>query len=130
MVDNNEICPAEYQQFPAYPTAFVVAANVELNFNGDCSELSSAIKSTTTEANGSVGWGPFAVSGSHKQSKTQSSTRSESTATGMRISLQAPQIIAWAQTLLPRLPRDPSAKSQMAMTISEVVGAPAQVLAP
>ena len=31
----------------------------------------------------------------------------------METSLQAPQIIGWVQTLLPKLPRDPAGKSRM-----------------
>ena len=103
----------DYQQFSSYPTAFVVAASVELSFSGDTSNLEGALQASSTEANVSVGWGPFGVSASHKQSSSKNKTRTESTATGMKISLQAPQIIAWVQTLLPKLPRDPTAKSRM-----------------
>ncbi|MCJ1379933.1 hypothetical protein MMC17_003036 [Xylographa soralifera] len=113
MVNGKNPVHADFQQFSSYPTAFVIAANVEIGFSGDTSSLQSTLESSSTEANVSVGWGPFAVSGSHKQSKTKSMTRMESTATGMKISLQAPQIIGWVQTLLPKLPRDPKGKSRM-----------------
>lgn len=109
----NEALEADYQQFSSFPTAFVVAADVEVSFNGDTSSLQSTLESSSTEANVNVGWGPFAVSASHKQSKTKAATRTETTATGMKISLQAPQIIGWVQTLLPKLPRDPAGKSRM-----------------
>ena len=112
-VQNNEVPDADYQQFSSYPTAFVLAANVELSFSGDTASLSSSLEASSTDANVSVGYGPFSVSASHKQSRTKAATRTENTATGMKISLQAPQIIGWVQTLLPKLPRDPAGKSRM-----------------
>ena len=104
---------ADYQQFSLYLTAFVIAANVELSFSGNTSTLESALEASSTQANMSVGWGPFGISASHKQASSKSKTRMESTAAGMKISLQAPQIIAWVQTLLPQLPKNPLAKSRM-----------------
>ncbi|KAG7042833.1 hypothetical protein JMJ78_0006340 [Colletotrichum scovillei] len=95
----------EYQQFSSYPTAFVLAADIELSFSGDTTKLESAVSASSTEVNASVGWGPFAVSGSHSSSKSQSRTKMESTANGCRISVEAPQIVGWVQTLLPQLPK-------------------------
>jgi hypothetical protein len=109
----NKPVPAKYAEFCSYPTAFVVASNVELEFSGNTSSLESALESSSTEANLSVGYGPFSVSGSHKQAKSKSKTKAESTATGMRISLQAPQIIAWVQELLPELPKPKDASNKL-----------------
>ncbi|KAL3459170.1 hypothetical protein BJX64DRAFT_291423 [Aspergillus heterothallicus] len=108
-VQHNRPIPSEYSEFPSYPTAFVVGCNIELEFSGDTSQLESAIESSSTEANLSVGYGPFAISGSHKQSKSSAKTNAQSTATGMRISLQAPQIIGWVQELMPQLPKPKNA---------------------
>ena len=113
LVEKNGVLDSRFQGFPAYPTAFVVAANVELSFNGNTSTLESSLEASSTEANASVGWGPFGVSASHKQSRNKSKTRTEATATGLKISIQAPQIIGWVQTLLPKLPKDPAGKSRM-----------------
>jgi len=95
----------DYTQFCSYPSAFVLACNVELSFNGDTSHLESSLEASSTQANVSVGWGPFSISSSHKSSKSSSRTKAESTANGMHISLQAPQIIAWVSELLPALPK-------------------------
>ncbi|KAL6798483.1 hypothetical protein J3E68DRAFT_449402 [Trichoderma sp. SZMC 28012] len=95
----------KYQQFSSYPTAFVVAADVELSFSGDTTKLESAVSASSTSANLSVGYGPFALSGSHSSSKSKSRTKMDSTATGCKISVQAPQIVGWIQTLLPELPK-------------------------
>ncbi|KAJ5623003.1 hypothetical protein N7490_011608 [Penicillium lividum] len=109
----NKAIPAQYAEFPSYSTAFVVACNVELEFSGDTSSLESSLESSSTEANLSVGYGPFAISGSHKQSKSSAKTKAESTANGMRISLQAPQIIGWVQELLPELPKPRDANNRL-----------------
>lgn len=90
LVQANKAIPAPYTDFPSYHTAFVVGCNIELEFSGDIAHLESAVESSSTEANLSVGYGPFAISGSHKQSQSSSKTKAESTATGMRIALQAP----------------------------------------
>ncbi|MCJ1240206.1 hypothetical protein MMC14_008206 [Varicellaria rhodocarpa] len=95
---------AEYQQFSSFPTAFVLAADVELDFSGDTTALESAVSASSFSANVSVGYGPFSVSASHSQSKSSSKTKMQSTATGCKISVQAPQIVGWVQTLLPQLP--------------------------
>lgn len=83
----------------------VVAANIELSVgaylpipgslgfrkvligcivSGDTPALESAVSSSSTSANFSVGWGPFSVSGSHSSSKSESKTKMESTATGCK----------------------------------------------
>jgi hypothetical protein len=93
-VRENKPVNAKYAEFCSYPTAFVIATNVELEFSGNTTQLESTLESSSTEANLSVGYGPFSLSASHKQSKSKARTKAESTASGMRISLQAPQIIA------------------------------------
>lgn len=93
-------------QFCSYPNAFVVASNVELEFKGNTAWLESGLKASATEARASIGWGPFILgSSSNKSSISNSQTRVHNTETGVRISLQAPQIIAWIQELLPALPK-------------------------
>lgn len=116
-VAQNKPVDPEYTEFCSYPTAFVVASNVELEFAGNTSSLESALESSSTEANVEVGYGPFALSASHKSSKSKSKTRAEATATGMRISLQAPQIISWVSELLPKLPKAPQSSQMFGMSL-------------
>jgi hypothetical protein len=93
-------------QFCSYPNAFVVACNVELEFNGNTASLESSLGISETKAKARVGWGPFTLASySHKGARSSFKTRIQSTATGVRINLQAPQIIAWVQELLPALPK-------------------------
>ncbi|KAJ4258562.1 hypothetical protein NW757_003130 [Fusarium falciforme] len=94
-----------YSYFPSYPTAFIVASNVELEFRGDTTNLEEAIDSSSFDANLKVGYGPFSLGASHKQDSASAKTKMETTATGTRISLEAPAIIGWVSTMLPPLPR-------------------------
>ncbi|KAI8716368.1 hypothetical protein NCS52_00930200 [Fusarium sp. LHS14.1] len=95
----------KYSYFPSYPTAFIVASNVELEFRGDTTNLEEAIESSSFDANLKVGYGPFSLGASHKQDSSSAKTKMETTATGTRISLEAPAIIGWVSTMLPPLPR-------------------------
>ncbi|KAM0555878.1 hypothetical protein ACHAPJ_006280 [Fusarium lateritium] len=101
----NKPVDEKYNQFCSYPSAFVVASDVELEFTDDISHLESKLEASRTEANVKIGYGPFSIGDSHSQSENSAKTSAEATATGMRISMQAPQIIAWVSELLPELPR-------------------------
>ena len=95
----------KYGYFPSYPTSFIVASNVELEFRGDTTHLEEAVESSSFDANLKVGYGPFSLGASHKQERGSAKTKMETTASGTRISLEAPAIIGWVSTLLPELPR-------------------------
>jgi hypothetical protein len=96
---------SKYPYFPSYPTAFIVAANVQLEFRGDTTALEEAVEASHTDAQAKVGWGPFSLSASHSQDKSSAKTKMETTATGTRITLEAPAIIGWVSQLVPQLPR-------------------------
>jgi hypothetical protein len=79
---------------------------VELEFHGNTAWLESSLEASAAEARASIGWGPFVLgSSSFKSSKSGSKSRIRSTETGVQVSLQTPQIIAWTQELLPALPK-------------------------
>ncbi|KAK6337088.1 hypothetical protein TWF718_009874 [Orbilia javanica] len=101
----NEKALAKYPYFPSYPTSFIVASNVELEFRGNTSSLEEAVESSHTDAQVKVGYGPFSLSASHSQDKSSAKTKMETTATGTRITLEAPAIIGWVSQLVPQLPR-------------------------
>ncbi|KAK6352526.1 hypothetical protein TWF730_009350 [Orbilia blumenaviensis] len=101
----NDSALAKYPHFPSYPTAFIVASNVELEFRGDTAALEEAVESSHTDAQVKVGYGPFSLSASHSQDKSSAKTKMETTATGTRITLEAPSIIGWVSQLVPQLPR-------------------------
>lgn len=101
----------QYGYFPSYPTAFIVAANIELEFRGDTTNLEDAMESSHFDANVKVGYGPFSLSASHSQDKSSAKTKMETTATGTRITLEAPAIVGWVHTMLPQLPRQKGGNS-------------------
>jgi hypothetical protein len=96
---------ATYDQFPMYPTSFLLAANVVLEIEGETSDIQSHFHTSTTTASGSVGWGPFSVSSSYSHTDTQASSSCEATASGCRIRIKSPQIIGWISQIVPALPR-------------------------
>ncbi|KAF8311730.1 hypothetical protein DL93DRAFT_2168836 [Clavulina sp. PMI_390] len=93
--------------FPAYPTAFLVAANVVLDIQGDSSAITQHFDSTTESVSGSIGWGPFSVSSSYSHTTSHATSKCTSTATGCRIEIGSPQIIGWVSEFVPQLPRPP-----------------------
>ena len=106
-IKKDETISAEHSLFPSYSTVFIIGSDIELEFSGDMAHLEPTIQSSGCQANLQVGYGPLSHSGSHKQSKTELKTKMESTTTGLKILLQAPQIIAWVSTILPTLPPQP-----------------------
>jgi hypothetical protein len=103
--------------------AFLLAANVILEVEGDTADIQSHFATSTTSGSGSVGWGPFSVSSSYSHTDTQASSSCETTAGGcrcvddyhrylvvanflwFRITIKSPQIIGWISEIVPALPR-------------------------
>ena len=117
---------AKYDLFPMYPTcqphssplfsillnpssgrfsAFLLAANVVLEIEGETSDIQSHFHTSTTSGSASVGWGPFSVSSSFSHTDTQANSTCEATAGGCRITIRSPQIIGWISQVVPALPR-------------------------
>ncbi|PON24680.1 hypothetical protein TGAM01_v206610 [Trichoderma gamsii] len=121
-----------HAQFCSYPSAFIVASNVELEFHGNTAWLESSLEASAAEARASIGWGPFVLgSSSFKSSKSGSKSRIQSTETGVQVSLQTPQIIAWTQELLPALPKRTAGDlglSELSLAEFSDIFAPASVL--
>ncbi|PNP54857.1 hypothetical protein THARTR1_04546 [Trichoderma harzianum] len=88
-------------------------ADAELDSGKDTTKLESAVSASSTTANLSVGYSPFALSGSDSSSKSKFRIKMNFTATGCKISVQALQIVSWIQTLLPRLPKPKTGVSTM-----------------
>jgi hypothetical protein len=77
------------QTLPLVPTALVVARNVSIKANFSTEDTSHIASSTSVK--GSVGWGPFAVSGSYTNS--QSKDTFASTLKGGTLTLPGLQVI-------------------------------------
>jgi hypothetical protein len=90
---------------PLYPTAIILAKNLNVTLDMSNQKNSSAWSSISTQA--SFGWGPFSISGNY--SKSDSSSQSNFTKTGSGISVPGPQIIAFVCEMIPKSPNpDPS----------------------
>ena len=110
-------CTPQVSAFPALlslPTnhnpprpAFLLAANVVLEIEGDTSDIQSHFhtSSISASASASIGWGPFSVTGGFSHTGTQANSTCEATAAGCRITIKSPQIIGWVSQIVPALPR-------------------------
>lgn len=107
---------AMYSTFPLYPVAFLVACNVVLEISGSTSSLQTYMNSSSTSASMSVGYGPFSVSRSGSHSSGDAGSTCKSTASGCRIEIKSPQIIAWISQMVPALPRLSSNNSKALVT--------------
>ncbi|CVK85864.1 uncharacterized protein FMAN_06638 [Fusarium mangiferae] len=97
MIEDGEDEKSGEWAFPAYPTAFVIAADTAIEFKGEAKAIEEFWKSGSEL----VGYGPWSVSGSAAAEQT----RFEATSTGCKIGFGAPQIIGWVNQTVPSLPR-------------------------
>ena len=95
-----------YSQFPAYPTAFIVAADTTIEFKGSTKHIEEKFDSHSNSASASVGFGPWHADASFHEQASKSSMQMHTTATGCKLMFGAPQVIAWASQILPALPRE------------------------
>ncbi|KAG6809679.1 hypothetical protein H0H92_015193 [Tricholoma furcatifolium] len=86
-------------------SAFLLAANVVLEFSTESSAIANFFKTSTTTASASVGFGPFQISSSASHTQTSASSNFKATASGCRITIKSPQIIGWISQMVPALPR-------------------------
>ncbi|KAK0647152.1 hypothetical protein B0T16DRAFT_172948 [Cercophora newfieldiana] len=96
---------AQYNEFPAYPSSLLIAADTEISFSGNTTHVENHFRSQSNSGGVSVGWGPWAVSSNFHHSSASQSFRFASTSTGCKLSFGAPQIIGWVNEILPALPR-------------------------
>lgn len=96
---------ALYDEFPAYPTAFVVAADTTIDFSGSTSHIEAAFNSHSNSGGISVGYGPWSVNSSFHESGSDKSVQMHPTASGCKLTFGAPQVIGWVSQILPALPR-------------------------
>lgn len=98
---------SQYNQFPAYPTAFIVAANTTLNIQCGESAAETMSKSFSTDSSLDVNVGCWNIGGgAHLKTDSKNSNQRMEVKNGaLSISFQAPQIIGWVSEILPELPR-------------------------
>lgn len=113
---------ANYSQFPAYPTSFIIAADTSIEFTGNTAHIEDHFSSHSNSGGVSVGWGPFSVSSSFHESASKQSHQMQTTATGCRLTFGAPQIIAWVSQILPQLPRPKEFQPMIQNNVPALVG--------
>jgi hypothetical protein len=94
----------QYELFPMYPTceflgctlllaqwtdlsihiAFLLAADVVLEIDGQTSEVQSHFHTSSTSAAANFGWGPFQITGKYSHTNTEATSTCEATATGCK----------------------------------------------
>lgn len=117
-----------YGKFPAYPTAFIVAADTRLSFKSTDAKSQEALNVLQTDSSVQASFGCWGISAgagakyglpsqnhyiltmaneqiSVKTSDTSASQHMEVKDGALEISFQAPQIIGWVSEILPELPR-------------------------
>ena len=85
---------------PLLPTGFVVARNVKISAAFTEEDKKTMENLLSTE--GSVGWGPFSISGEYKNRSSERDFKS--TFDGGTLHLPGLQIIAWISTMMPKSP--------------------------
>ncbi|KIJ29622.1 hypothetical protein M422DRAFT_268967 [Sphaerobolus stellatus SS14] len=96
---------AMHGTFPLYPTAFLVTCNVVLEISESTSSLQTYMNSSNTSVSLSVSYSPFSANASGSHSSSNASSNCQTTASGCRIEIKAPQIIGWISQMVPALPR-------------------------
>ena len=66
------------------PLAFLLAANIVLEVEGQTTDIQSHFANSSKSENGDLVWGPFRISGSSTKNSAQSTSLCEATANGCR----------------------------------------------
>jgi hypothetical protein len=84
-------------KFPLLPLAFIAIKNLHISANLSQSEVNQA--KSAIQAGGSVGWGPFSVSGSYSHGHQEQHVTGAVSPAG--IDMPSVQILAWIHQILP-----------------------------
>jgi hypothetical protein len=77
---------AQYNQFPAYPTSFILASDTQIEFSGKTDHIENHFSAHSDSGSVSVGYGPWSVNSSFHHSASRAAFRMETTATGCKLS--------------------------------------------
>ena len=91
---------------PEYPTSFLLARNIEMEFDGIDSSVITSTMNEMSQASGHGGFLFFHASASVSKSKTTSSVNIQRTANGMKLSIPGTQMIGYYTSVLPKFPHD------------------------
>ena len=91
---------------PEYPTSFLLARNIEMEFDGLDSGVVSSTMNEMSHTSGHGGFLFFHASASVTKSKTTSSVTIQRTANGMKLRIPGTQMIGYYTEVLPKFPPD------------------------
>ena len=90
--------------FPLLSTSFIAVRDLEIT--ADWGHQDSSFVSNKISTGASVGWGPFAISGSYSHGSTDK--KFNSSFDNRTISNKGLQIIGWVNTIVPACPPAPA----------------------
>ncbi len=105
----NKIQPGNAQKYllPQYVTGLLMSRNIELDFETDNLEYSTRAVRESYSASLSGGFGPWSASFSFNHGRSHSTTRIETTATGLRVNIPGAQVIGYYTQVVPKFPPPP-----------------------
>lgn len=98
-----ELNRAHYK-LPEFPTGFLLARKVELEFSDVNYDVVTSAMSEATSVSGSVGYSFFSAHASYSKNKQTSHVQVQRTSSGMKISIPGAQIIGYYTKVLPKFP--------------------------
>ena len=87
-----------------YPTAFLLAKDVTMEFSGLDAKTKQTALSTSFGVSAKGGYGPFTFGGSSSTSTSSNNMRASSTADGLKIEIPGAQIIGYYCDVVPKFP--------------------------
>lgn len=93
-------------KLPEYATSFLLARNIQLEFDGLDYATSSYYMSQITKSSGGGGFLFFHVHHSETKTKQVSHVQTSKTASGMKIKIPGAQLIGYYTETLPKFPQD------------------------
>jgi hypothetical protein len=84
----------QYDQFPAYPTSFIIATDTTIEFSGSTKHIEEHFDLNSDSTSASVGWGPWSASSSFHEAGSSSDVQMHTTATGCKLTFGSSQVIA------------------------------------
>lgn len=101
--DFNNLNHSQYLLYQ-YPTAFLLAKDVTMEFSGLDANVKQQALSTSFGSSARGGWGPFGFKAGASGSTSSNNLRASSTADGLKIEIPGAQLIGYYCDVVPKFP--------------------------
>ena len=101
--DFNNLNHSQYLLYQ-YPTAFLLAKDVAMEFSGLDANVKQQALSTSFGGSAKGGWGPFNFKAEASGSTSSNNLRASSTADGLKIEIPGAQLIGYYCDVVPKFP--------------------------